>query len=552
MRTRALLLVSLPLVVAALGGTHAVTSPAQAPAQSPAQGPAPAPPAPVGAVLGLDGKPDTLPDAAFVETVKQQCGKCHVPPPPQFVPRGMWRTRIQEMAQRSLMGTGVTPGQESVLWQMDLSQFVRYFEARSPVTLPLPDPWPPGDGGLRLERQDFNPPGDTKAPVVANVRFFDLDGDGKKEIVACDMGHGLVMLGEPLKKPGELRVIGRIPNPDHAEMVDLDKDGKQDLLIADLGDFMPGDHEKGSIVWLRQTAPLQFEQITLVPKVARAADVQAADFDGDGRLDVVVAAFGWHTVGGIYVYENKTTDWTHPQFDGYPVDARPGGIHVPVVDLNHDGRPDFLALISQQYEHVVAFINRGPGKGFRPETIFRAITPVWGSSGIQMVDMDGDGDLDLLMTNGDSLDDFTVRPFHGIRWFENDGSFPWKQHDLALMPGVHRAQAADLDGDGDLDIVAAAFLPNAEHPAFQLLERQGNLGAFTSLGWLEQTKPGVFVPHPLELGKLTHTTLDLGDFDGDGDVDVVTGNFVGFTFTKTDTGFKADTSVELLVNRKKP
>jgi hypothetical protein len=544
MRTRALPLFLLPpLVAAALGVTQAATSPTPAP---------PAAAAPGGVVLGLDGKPDPLPDAAFVEAVKQQCSKCHVPPQPQFLPRGMWRTRIQEMAQRSLMGTGVTPGEESILWQMDLSQFVRYFEARSPVTLPLPDPWPSGDGGLRLERQAFNPPGDMKVPVIANVRFFDLDGDGKKEIVACDMGHGLVMLGEPLKKPGELRVIANVSNPDHAEMVDLDKDGKQDLLIADLGDFMPGDHEKGSIVWLRQTGHLEFEKIVLADKVARTADVEAADFDGDGDLDLVVAAFGWHTVGGIFVYENQTTDWSHPKFEGYPVDARPGGIHVPVVDLNNDGRPDFVALISQQYEHVVAFINRGRGRGFRPETIFRAIVPVWGSSGIQMVDMDGDGDVDLLMTNGDSLDDFTVRPFHGIRWYENQGSYPWKEHELAIMPGVHRAQAGDLDGDGDLDVVASAFLPNAEHPAFQLLERQGNLGAFTSLGWLEQTKPGVFVPHPLELGKLTHTTLDLGDFDGDGDVDIVTGNFVGFTFTKTDTGFKADVSVELLVNKAKP
>jgi hypothetical protein len=543
MRARPLLLLLVPLLPVVLGVTQAATSASQAPA--------PAPGAQAGVILGLDGKPDPLPDAAFAETIRQQCSKCHVPPQPQYVPRGMWRLRIQEMAQRSLMGTGVTPGEESVLWQLDTSQFVRYFEARSPVTLPLPDPWPAGDGGLRFERQAWNPPGETRVPVTANVRFFDLDGDGKKEIVACDMGHGLVMLGEPLKKPGEMRVIAKIPNPDHAEMVDLDKDGKQDLLIADLGDFMPGDHEKGTIVWLRQTAPLQFEAVTLVPRIARTADVQAADFDGDGDLDLVAAAFGWHTVGSTLVYDNVTTDWKQPKFEGYSVDARPGGIHVPVVDLNKDRRPDFVALISQQYEHVVAFINRGAGKGFRPETIFRAVVPVWGSSGIEMVDMDKDGDLDLLMSNGDSLDDFTVRPFHGIRWFENEGSYPWRQHDLAIMPGVHRAQAADMDGDGDLDVVAAAFLPDAEHPAFQLLERQGNLAPFTSLGWLEQTKPGVFVLHPLEQGKITHATLDLGDFDGDGDVDIVTGNFVGFTFTKADTGFKADVSVELWMNQAK-
>jgi hypothetical protein len=503
-------------------------------------------------ILDLNGKPDPLPDAAFVETVKQQCSKCHYVPLPQYLPRGMWRLRIQEMAQRSLMGTGVTPGEESILWQMDTSKFVHYFEARSPETLPLPDPWPPApaDSKVKFERHRYNLPGIAN-PVVANVRFLDLDGDGKLKIIVCDMGHGLVLMGDPNRRPGELWEIARIPNPDHAAMVDLDKDGKQDLLVADLGDFMPGDHEKGSVVWLRQTVPGVFEKHVLIDKIARTADVEAADFDGDGDLDLVAAAFGWHTVGGIYYYENQTTDWNNPKFVGYPVDARPGGIHVIPVDLNKDGRMDFVALVSQQYEHVVAFLNRGPGKGFRPETIFRAIVPVWGSSGIELVDMDGDGDLDLLMTNGDSLDDFTVRPFHGVRWFENKGEYPWVQHDLAIMPGVHRAQAADMDGDGKLDVVACAFLPNAEHPAFQLLARQGDLTPFTSIGWLEQTKPGVWEPRALETGKLTHTTLDVGDYDGDGDIDMVVGNFVGFTFTKTDTGFKSDAWIEVWENKTK-
>src|SRR5207248_11773234 len=165
-----------------------------------------------------------------------------------------------------------------------------------------------------------------------------------------------------------------------------------------------------------------FTAIPLLEGVGRVADVQAADFRGVGKLDLIVAVFGLRDTGEILYLENRTTDWTHPVFVPHVLDDRTGGIHVPVADLNGDGRPDFVALISQEHETVVAFLNEGNGR-FRKETIYEAPHPAYGSSGIQLVDLDGDGDLDVLFTNGDSLDENTLKPYHGVQWLENKGSF---------------------------------------------------------------------------------------------------------------------------------
>src|SRR5262249_9561299 len=157
-----------------------------------------------------------------------------------------------------------------------------------------------------------------------------------------------------------------------------------------LGNFTPTDARVGSVVWLRGRPDGSFKPITLLKDVGRVADVQAGDFRGVGQLDLVVAVFGWQTTGEILYLENKTTDWDNPLFEPRVLDDRHGGIHVCVCDLNGDQKPDFVALISQEHETVVAFLNEGGGR-FRKETIYAAPHPAFGSTGIQVVDLNGDG-----------------------------------------------------------------------------------------------------------------------------------------------------------------
>jgi hypothetical protein len=371
----------------------------------------------------------------------------------------------------------------------------------------------------------MNPSGAPSGPAVSNVRLIDRHQDGKLDVAVTEMRYGLVMTGRPYTDDPELKIIAQLENPSHISMTDFDRDGTQDFLVADLGQFLPGDQTRGSVVLLRAVANGRYQEFAL-EGYPRVADVEAADFNGDGTPDLAVAAFGWRKVGALSVLENHTVDKSHPSFESRPVDPRPGAIHAVPVDLNKDGKMDIVAVFAQQFEQVVAFINNGtPQVSFTPQVIYTAPHPNWGSSGIEVVDLDGDGDLDVLLAHGDTFDDAILKPYHGIQWLENHGTFPFTAHTLADLPGVSRAEAVDLDGDGDLDVVASAFIANGS-------DRE--MSKLPSLVWLEQTKPGEFVRHTLEIGHPQHATLDVGDFDHDGDVDIIVGNFETDPATRVD------------------
>ncbi len=221
-----------------------------------------------------------------------------------------------------------------------------------------------------------------------------------------------------------------------------------------------------------------------------ATSAVPADMDGDGDLDILSTG---SFEDRIRWYENTLGDGTSWVSHEVALSvALPASAEA--ADIDGDDDLDVVAAIKGDDE-IIWFENRtGTGVGWNEHVVVdNFFDAVWANA----ADVDGDGDLDII---GASI------ALHEIRWWENvsgDGS-SWTEHFLADMNGVFRTLAADIDGDDDLDVVA---------------------GSMISLGvqWLENTSGDgtTWATHVVDAEFHDPSGLATADLDGDSDLDIL-------------------------------
>jgi hypothetical protein len=456
------------------------------------------------------------------------CGQCHFQPSPEILPKRSWEAALGYMgywlgmqdlsflddhpsfAQQNVASRHEVLLREHVfpaapLLSADDWELLRNYYVESAPEEPLP---PVGKPPLdwQLDRFDvFRTSYRLNSPAVTTLVHI---RESAREVYLGDsVARTLTVLGGD----GRVKAGPRRFRPD-VTPVDLEFIGNTGYLgsIGDLMSTRPPEERLAHItaIELADDGLTNATASVALDNLYRMADMKPVDLNGDGLLDFVVCGFG-AIMGSV--------TWHDPLpgggFEENVLMNRPGAVKAEVHDFNGDGLDDVVVLLSDAREGLYILENLG-NEQFATHAVFET-HPAYGHTYFEMHDFDGDGRQDFLVVNGDNVDSDpynTPKNYHGIRIYLARGEYAYEESYFYPMQGAFIAKAADFDADGDLDIAGISFYPDFRvepWETFVYLENDGGLS---------------FSPHSSEeVSRGRWMTMDIGDLDGDADIDVVLG-----------------------------
>ncbi len=293
------------------------------------------------------------------------------------------------------------------------------------------------------------------------IVIADIDGDTFADIVAARPADNRISLYRnlgvaPPERPSFIEVVisNTAVEASAIFVADVNADGLPDVLSASAGDDKIAWHEN---LLPRRGDGLPFTEHVVTESALGASSVAAADMNGDGKIDIVAASADDDTIA-VYLRDDESPD-TAPEFEapGVVADDAEGARSVVVVDLDDDGDQDILAASTD--DNTIAWYE---SDGVDPPTFLEHVISenALGARSVVVADMDDDGDLDVVSASGRD---------NKIAWYvatetDSDPDDPNNPLDLtfserAISRGAFNPRAVfayDVDRDGDVDVLSAS------------------------------------------------------------------------------------------------
>jgi FG-GAP-like repeat/Abnormal spindle-like microcephaly-assoc'd, ASPM-SPD-2-Hydin len=312
----------------------------------------------------------------------------------------------------------------------------------------------------------------SSSSLKALIKSSDVANPGTASVTVTNPGPGggtsnVVFL--PIRQTAPSVVFFPVPgffvSPVNA-VGDFNNDGKLDVAVA-----VANRDGSGTISVYLGNGDGTFKQPITTNSVTKVTSILVADFNGDGKTDFAMLDGEGNTT--VFLGEGDGAFFQMQVFNS-PSQGLVAG------DFNGDGKLD---LVAAGFQFAEIFLGKGDGTFGPPQKILSG-TSFFGTPAVG--DFDGDGNLDLAIPDRANVH---VLLGNGDGTFQNDVSYP-------TANGGFSAAAADINGDGKLDIVTDGL---------SVLLGNGD-GTFTSGG-------GVF------LNTNSPAAVNLGDFNGDGKLD---------------------------------